>query len=233
MSVRACTDAAIRGLEADVAALESYRDVLEQTASDWIVEAGEFDLDDLATIEDMTTDVVDNLTTSNLGCDENQVPQVQDYIQDCLNKIRGETNRKIKNLVTDTIGAAQTLLNVSEKFLCSSLSDVISQFERYSLQRLLDSIFRDITCITSSADAAKYADQIDDMLDRIDQVLDDLPVDSSGNFDFEKLTEGLDTALVDNLDIYRTQTEQVVEQSTNNMIAQLATIGSLNPSRRY
>ena len=230
---RACTDAAIRGLESDVNALESYRDVLDQLANDWINDATDFPLENLSDPFDMAQDVVNNLTTTNLGCDEDQVPVVQDYVQDCLNKIRGEVNRKLKNLDRDIGGTAQAVLSVAENLLCGSLSDLIAQFEKYSLNRLLDAIEKSQICITSSADAAKYADQIDDMNDRIDQVLDDLPVDSSGEFDFDKLTDGLDSGLKQNLEIYKTQSEDTLTASRENMLNELGEIGDFNPASRF
>jgi len=230
---RACTDSAIRGLEADVNALESYRDVLESQANGWIQDAIDFPLENLSTPFEMAQDVVDNVTTTNLGCDEDQVPIVQDYIQDCLNKIRGEVNRKLKNLDRDLGGAAQAAMAVAERFLCGSLSDLIALFERYSLNRLLNAIEKNQLCITSSADAAKYADQIDDMNDRIDQVLDDLPVDSSGEFDFDKLTEDLYPALKQNLNTYQIQSEAISTASKDNMIKQLEEAGDFNPASRF
>jgi hypothetical protein len=230
---RACTDSAIRGLESDVAALESYRDVLEKQAYEWINDALGFDLSQLTDSSDMLIDVVEAMTTSNLGCDEDQVPFVQDYIQDCLNKIRSEVVRKIKNLDRDTAGVAQALLSVAESFLCSSLSDLITLFERYSLNRLLDAINTNMNCITSSEDAYKYVTEIDDMNQRIDQVLDDLPIDSEGNFDFDTLTEDLAPALTDNIRIYKTQTDSILLASRENMQKQLAVAGDFNPESRF
>jgi len=230
---RACTDSAIRGLESDVAALESYRDVLEKQAYDWINDALGFDLSSTTDPSDMLIDVVENMTTTNLGCDKDQVPLVQDYIQDCLNKIRSEVIRKIKNLDRDTSGVAQALLSVAESFLCSSLSDLIALFERYSLNRLLDAININMNCITSSEDAYKYVAEIDDMNQRIDQVIDDLPIDSEGNFDFNILTEDLDPALTENLNIYKTQTDSILSASRENMQKELDVAGDFNPASRF
>ena len=174
-SARACTDSAIRGLESDIQALESYRDVINEQANQWINDALGFDLEQLSTPFEVAQDVVDNLTTTNLGCDEHQVPIVSDYVQSCLNKIRGEVNRKLKNLDRDIGGTAQAVLSLAERFLMASLSDFIAELEKYSLDKLLDSINKDQTCILSSGDAAKYAERIDEQNERIEQVIDDLP----------------------------------------------------------
>jgi len=233
-STRRCTDSAIRSLESDVAALESYRDTLETQVQDWINDAFDFDTGLLTDPFDMAQDVVNNMTTTTFGCDDSQIPQLPDFIQDCLNKIRGELNRKIKNIERDTAGVALAALSVAERFLCSSLSDLISQFERYSLNRLLDAIERNQTCILSSKDAATWADQMDDMNDRIDQVIDDLPIDASGNFDFDKLTEGLDSGLKQNLDIYKTQTDSTVNAAKENMEKSLASnVTDFLPQNRF
>ena len=230
---RACTDAAIRGLESDVAALESYRDVIEQRANDWINDAFAFDTGQLSDPFDMAQETANTMTTTNLGCDEDQVPQVQDYIQDCLNKIRGEVNKKIKNIEFDSAGLAQTMAALAERFLCASLADLIAFLNKYSLNRLLDAINRNMTCITSSGDSAKYAADIDDMNMRIDQVIDDLPIDESGNFDFDKLTTGLDSGLKDNLEIFKNQNDTMITNSRKNMQDKLEGIGDFNPASRF
>ena len=231
---RACTDSAIRGLEAQVNALESYRDVLEIVANDWINDALDFDATSPITDPaDMLLDVVDNMTTATLGCSVTDIPQVNDFIQDCKNKLRAEINKKVNNLLFDTAGVASTQLAVLERFLCASLADVLALFDRYSLNRLLDAIYRNQTCITSSADAAEWAAQIDDMNDRIDQVVDDLPIDSSGDFDFDKLTEDLSPALKQNMEIFKVQSDAMNTAATENLQKQLAEIGDINPASRF
>ena len=231
-SARACTDSAIRGLESDIQALESYRDVINQQANDWINDALDFDLEQLSDPFDVAQDVVDNLTTTNLGCDEHQVPIVSDYVQACLNQIRGEVNRKIKNLDRDIGGTASAVLSLAERFLMASLSDFIAELEKYSLDKLLDSINKDQNCILSSADAYKYAEKISEQNDRINQVIEDLPIDESGNFDFDKLTEDLDADLTQNLDIYRTQAEDTLVASKENMLEELS-LQDFNPKNRF
>lgn len=231
---RACTDAAIRGLEAEVDALESYRDILEIVSNDWINDALDFDASQPITDPaDMLIATVEAMTTTNLGCDEDQVPQVQDYIQDCLNKIRAEVIRKIKNLLRDTAGVVDTNLAVLERFLCASLADLLALFDRYSLNRLLDAINRNMNCITSSGDAYKYVAEIDDMNMRIDQVIDDLPIDESGNFDFEKLTEDLSPALTENMQIFQTQSDAMNNAARDSMLKQLEEAGDFNPASRF
>lgn len=231
-SARRCTDSAIRGLEADIQALENYSDVLEEQAADWINDALDFDLDQLSDPFDVAQDVVDNLTTTNLFCDEHQVPIVSDYVQACLNRIRGEVNRKIKNLDRDIGGTALAVLSLAERFLMGSLSDLIAEFEKYSLDRLLDSINKDQTCITSSGDSAKYAERIDEQNERIQQVIDDLPIDEDGNFSFDKLTEDVDADLTQNLNIYKTQAEDTLIASKDNMLEELS-FQDFNPKNRF
>jgi hypothetical protein len=230
----ACQDSAIRGLEAQVNALESYRDVLEVQANAWINEALDFEATSPITDPaDMLLDCVDNLTTATLGCEVTDVPSVNDFIQDCKNKLRAEINKKVNDLLWDTAQVAETNLAVLERFLCASLADVIAFFERYSLNRLLDAINRNQTCITSSAEAAKYAADIDAQNARIDAVLDDLPVDSSGNFDLGKLTEDLSPALAENMEIFQTQSNAMNTAATENLQKQLANIGDINPANRF
>lgn len=231
---RACTDAAIRGLEAQVNALESYRDVLEEQAANFINDALDFEATTPITdAADVLLDVVDNVTTATLGCEVTDIPQVNDFIQDCKNKLRGEINKKVNNLLFDTAGVAETSLALAERFLFASLADVLALFDRYSLNRLLDAIQRNQTCITSSADAAKWAAEIDAQNDRIDQVIDDLPIDSSGNFDFDKLTEDLTPALKQNLNIFKTQSDSMNKAATENLQKQLEQIGDFNPASRF
>ena len=86
---------------------------------------------------------------------------------------------------------------------------------------------------TLSADAATWADAIDDQNDRIDQVIDDLPIDESGNFDFDKLTEDLSPALKQNMEIYKTQTDSMNSAATQNLQDQLGALGDLNPAERF
>jgi len=231
---RACTDSAIRGLEAQVNALESYRDVLELQANAWINDALDFDATSPITDPaDMLLDVVDNLTTATLGCEVTDIPRVNDFIQDCKNKLRAEINKKVNDLLWDTAQVAETQLAVLERFLCASLADVMALFDRYSLNRLLDAIYRNQTCITSSADAAEWAAQIDDQNARIDAVIDDLPIDSSGNFDLGKITEDLSPALSENMEIFTTQSDAMNTAATANLQTQLAEIGDLNPASRF
>lgn len=231
---RACTDSAIRGLMAQVDALENYRDKLNVAANGWINDALDFDATSPITDPaDMLLDCVDNLTTATLGCEATDIPQVNDFIQDCKNKLRAEINKKVNDLLWDTAVVAETNLAVLERFLCASLADVIALFERYSLNRLLDAIYRNQTCITSSEDAAEWAAQIDDMNDRIDVVLDDLPVDSSGNFDLGKITEDLSPALQENMEIFNTQANAMNTAATANLQTQLQNIGDVSPSRRF
>ncbi len=231
---RACTDSAIRKLEAQVNALENYRDLLEEISNDWINDALDFEATSPITdLADMILDVTDNMTTATLGCEVTDIPQVNDFIQDCKNKIRGELARKIRDILFDTAGLATANLAVLERFLCASLSDLLALFDRYSLNRLLDAIDRDQTCITSSKDAATWAAEIDAQNARIDQVIDDLPIDSSGNFDFDKLTEDLTPALKANMQVYKTQTDSMNSSARQNLADELGALGDLNPASRF
>jgi hypothetical protein len=125
------------------------------------------------------------------------------------------------------------VLTIAERFLCKTLQDVISTFEKYSLNRLLTSIDRNIECITSSANANQYADQIDNMLDRIGVVINDLPIANSGEFDFDKLTSTIDSGLKDNLEIYKNHSETILSNSRENMEKQLGDLGDINPVNRF
>lgn len=229
----ACTDSVLRGLETDVRALESYKDDLKDIADDWIEDATGFDTGLLSTPAEMVEDVLGNLTEAALGCDEDQIPIVEDYVENCIYKIRGEITRAVRNLTSSIAETTIDELTVAERFLCKTLQDLIATFDKYSLNRLLTSIDRNIECITSSAEYEKYVDRIDDMNDRINTVLDDLPVDSSGNFDFNKLTGTIDSGLKQNLEIYKDQSETLYNNSKENMEKQLEALGDLNPANRF
>ena len=56
---------------------------------------------------------------------------------------------------------------------------------------------------------------------------------ASGNFDFNKLTSTIDSGLKQNLEIYKDQSETVVENSQANMQKQLESLGDLNPANRF
>lgn len=229
----ACTDSVLRSLEADVRALESYKYDLKNIADDWIQDATGFDTGQLSTPAEMTEDVLGNLTESALGCDEDQIPVVEDYIENCLYKVRREITRAIRNLTSEIAETTGDVLTVAERLLCKTLQDLIATFDKYSLNRLLESIDRNIECITSSDEYYRYVDRIDDMNDRINTVLDELPVDSSGNFDFDKLTSTIDSGLKQNLEIYKNQSETVLKNSQANMQKKLADLGDLNPASRF
>lgn len=231
---RACIDSAINGLEAQVDALESYRDVLEIASNNWINDALDFDA--TSPITDpaaMLIDCVESMTTANLGCEVTDIPRVNDFIQDCKNKLRAGMTKAVNDLLWDTAVVATTQLAVLERFLCASLADVLALFDRYSLNRLLDAIYRDQTCITSSAEAAEWAAQIDAQNARIDEVLDDLPVDSSGNFDLGKITEDLSPALTENMEIFSVQSDSMHTAAVASMETQLQEVGDLNPASRF
>jgi len=177
--------------------------------------------------------VKDDVTTNNLGCDEDQVPFVEGYINDCINTAAGEVNRKLKNLAQDIGDNANHFLQVAERGVCQGLSNVKAEFDRYALTPLLESLDFSVNCITSSADALKYIDKIQEIVDQIDDVIDLLPITDTGEFSFDQITDGLDVRLTKNLDSYFVQATDILGASKFNMLKSLFKLGEVNPERFY
>ena len=108
-----------------------------------------------------------------------------------------------------------------------------AEFDRYSLTPLLESLDFNINCITSSADVLKYIDEIQDIVDRIDDVIDLLPITDTGAFSFDQITDGLDVRLTKNLDSYYQQALETLGLSKLNMLKNLLKLGEVNPQSYY
>jgi hypothetical protein len=228
-----CTQATLRQLLSDVDALENARDILKNQADAFIEDALGFNLDDLSTPSEMTDDVVNNLTPENMGCDESAISVVGGFIGNCAFAQLSELARKIKKLNKDLVDIVTDLLSVPENLLCQALQDFFGLFEGYGMDNILDALDLKIFCITSSEDAAKYADDIQDINDRIDAVVDDLPMTDTGDFDIDELTEDLDEDLSNNLKIYQAQAESSVAESREDLQKAKASASNLHPANRF
>lgn len=229
-----CTDSALRELLQDVAALESARDDIKSVVNSFLNEALGYDTSALTDPADVANDVINNFTPDGLGCGTTGVPPVDDYIATCLYRLKSQIQRQISNLNSDAANVVTDLLSVAEATLFGLLQQVFGVFEQYGLNDLINALDGRITCITSADDLGTYTSDISDINDRIDAVIADLPVDNDGNFDYNDLTSGLDSGLVDNLDIFKAQSESSIASSTANLQAELNKIsGSVNPTNFF
>lgn len=228
-----CTQATLRQLLSDVSALENARDVLKYKAEAFIEEATGFDLTQLSSPSEMTDDVVNNVTPETMGCDEGVIQAAEDFVANCAFAQLSALARKIKRLNKDLIDIISDLLSIPEKLLCKALQDFFSLFEGYGTKDILNALDFRILCITSSKDAARFADDINDINDRINTVVDDLPMDDSGEFDIDQLTADLDTDLSSNLKTYQDQAQSTVAKSRKNLVAAKSSASELNPVNRF
>jgi hypothetical protein len=117
-------------------------------------------------------------------------------------------------------------------------STLMKQFQKLwklcdNITGLIGSLDKKIQCVSLSDQADKYAAQIDALNGRVTQVTGDLKLADDGSFDPDTLMSGFQSELKDNINSYKTRSDNLQKEIQDNVANTVDTATTTTPKRYY
>ena len=177
---------------------------------------------------------MDDFTPDAIGAGVSDIAPVNEFVDDCLAEAIAGIKRYVADILEnmeDGIDLIPSILELAENLLMKQLQKIWKLVD--SIQSLISSLDIKITCITSKDDTGKYAAQVQDIQNRMDTVIDELYLADDGSFDQDKLMDGFDNDLQVNLNTYKSRSDHVQSQITDNIETTVNIPTTVNPSSRF
>lgn len=151
-------------------------------------------------------------------------------LSDALNGIRGYLDDILQNL-EDGMDLISSLLSLPEFNLMKvfqKLNRLMSLFGGLAL-----SSDRKLTCIANNNPNPIQQSELQAMQDRVDAIVDEMPIGDDGKFSSDKLLQGCDPDLKVNMKSFETRSNALKGEIEANVTRKLSGLGNLNPKRYF
>ena len=176
---------------------------------------------------------LNEMTAEALCASSTNLSPINDLTEDCLN----EAIRGVKRYINDMLQNMEDGIDLIDDILALPENTLMKLLQKIwklcaNMKDLIGGIDKKLTCVSLSEQAAEYQDQIDALNTRVDTVTDDLYLADDGSFDAEKLTDGFNTDLQDNVLAYKTRSDNLQEEIVSDIGNTVDLTASVNP-RNY
>lgn len=174
------------------------------------------------------------MTAEALCASSTELAPINDLAEDCLNEgLRGVKRylNEILGNIEDGIDLIADILALPESTLMKLLQKIWKLVD--DMANLISGIDTKLQCVSLSDQAAEYQSQVDALNTRVDTVTGDLYLEDDGSFNAEKMSDGFDTDLQDNLLSYKTRSDNVQKEIVNDVTDTVDLTATVNPKRFF
>ena len=173
-------------------------------------------------------------TPEAISAGPTDITPINSFIDDCLAEAVAGFRRyanNILNTMEDGIDLIDAILALAENLLMKQLQKIWKLVN--SIQSLISASDLQITCITSKDDLGEYTAQVQNIQDRMDQVIDDLFLADDGSFDEDRLVTGFNVDLGNNLKAYKARSDELQNEIQVNIEDTANIPTTINPRNRF
>ena len=191
---------------------------------------------DLENISDSSTidAALADFTKEAICASKTDLAPINNFVEDCLNDILRGVNKYVRDMlgnIEDGIDLIQSILALPE----SALMKLIQKIWRLcdNIVSLVSGIDGKISCLSIADVGGDYTGQIEALNTRIGTVTDDLYLDADGSFNHEKLMTGFEQDLQNNLDAYKTRSDNLQSEIRSDVDSTISTVSTVNPKKYF
>lgn len=182
----------------------------------------------------VVNNALNEMTAEAICASSTDLAPINDLVQDCLNDALAGVRKYINNIlynIEDGIDAIQDILNLPENGLFKLFQKIWGLCQ--DIKDLISGIDGKLECVSLSEQGSAYVDQIQDLEDRIGTVTDDLHLADDGGFDPDKLVEGFETDLQDNIQLFNTKSKDLQKEIVTDISNTVDLSATVNPKRFF
>ena len=192
-----------------------------------------FDPADISSSAEVNS-ALNEMTAEALCASSTDLAPINDLTEDCLN----EAIRGVKRYVNDMLQNMEDGIDLIDDILALPENQLMKLLQKIwklsdNIKDLIRGIDKKLTCVSLSEQGAEYQDQIDALNDRVDTVTDDLYLADDGSFDGERLTDGFNTDLQDNILAYETRSTNLQGEIVDDISNTVDLTATVNPKNYF
>jgi len=220
----------IDGINKGVATLEKQAGIIQPVIDEF---------DDIAdaittpTLPSALNVALNNLTAEAICASSTDLEPLNDLTADCLLEAAAAIKRYTKNIKSNLEEGTKLIVDIitlPEGVLFTLFQKIRGLAD--DIKDLVTALNNKIECISLSDSAIEYQSQIDDINDKINDVIDELRLSDDGSFDADTFLADLGTDLQDNIKAYQTKVDDV-QGEIETSIAAVTTSSTVNPKSYF
>jgi hypothetical protein len=182
----------------------------------------------------VVNDALDQMTADALCAGATDLAPINNLAEDCLNLALSGVRKYLNDMLQNMEDGIDLIADV----LALPESTLMKQFQKLwklcdNITGLIGSLDKKIQCVSLSDQADKYAAQIDALNGRVTQVTGDLKLADDGSFDPDTLMSGFQSELKDNINSYKTRSDNLQKEIQDNVANTVDTATTTTPKRYY
>lgn len=177
---------------------------------------------------------LNEFTAEAICASSTDLAPINDLTEDCLNEaisgVRKYVNDVLSN-IEDGIDLINEILALPENTMFKLLQRIESLTD--NIKDLVSGIDTKLQCVSLSEQGAAYLDQIEALEARVNTVTDDLYLADDGSFDVDKMVNGFQTGLQDNIKAYNVRANDLQGEIADEITNTVDLSASINPKRFF